>query len=296
MAAQAAHRASRVVLTTGRAAARFYTCNPPSFDGLSHPTRIRDWLHRVEYVMRACDIAREEWIVLAASLLEGNALIFWQALDEDEIAEIQWEDFCHMLKHQFLPQVMPSESAPQQSGETQSQVSVAVTYTQAREFIIQAERASMRSDEAVVAYIARVLTEVLAPNRTFNLSEDERCQILWRGLTEEYQRRLVPRSDQTLTQFIVEAKHCEHQLLEERTRPTVVRRDFPFSNTRIRRHDAETTTSRQRLRPEIEAADEPMAVRRRWTYVGTIGEEASGNPLSDPEEDSEEDPEEDPED
>ena len=153
----------------------------------------------------------------------------------------------------------------------------------------------MRSDEAVVAYIARVLTEVLAPNRTFNLSEDERCQILWRGLTEEYQRRLVPRSDQTLTQFIAEAKHCEHQLLEERTRPMVVRRDFPFSNTRIRRHDAEATTSQQRSRPEIEAADEPMAVRRRWTYVGTVGEEASGKPQSDPEEDSEEVPEEDPE-
>ena len=57
----------------------------------------------------------------------------------------------------------------------------------------------------------------------------------------------------------------------------------------------EATTSRQRLRPEIEAADEPMAVRQRWTYVGTIGEEASGNPQSDPEVDSEEDPEENPE-
>ena len=38
-----------------------------------------------------------------------------------------------------------------------------------------------------------------------------------------------------------------------------------------------------------------MAVRRRWTYVGTVGEEASGNPQSDPEEDSEEGLEEDPE-
>ena len=38
-----------------------------------------------------------------------------------------------------------------------------------------------------------------------------------------------------------------------------------------------------------------MAVRQRGTYVGTIGEEASGNPQSDPEEDSKEDPEEDPE-
>ena len=193
MAIEAAHRARRLILTTGRATAWFYTCNPPSFDGLSHPTRIRDWLHRVEYVMRACDIAQEEWIVLATSLLEGNALIFWQALDEDEIAEMQWEEFCHMLKHQFLPQVMPSESAPQLSGETQGQVSVTVTYTQAQEFIIQAERASMRSDEAVVAYIARVLTEVLAPNQIFNLREEERYQILWRGLTEKYQRRLVLR-------------------------------------------------------------------------------------------------------
>ena len=83
------------ILTTGQAAVRFYACRPSSFDGQPHPTRVRDWLHNIEYMMRVCDIASEEWVMLAASMLEGDARLFWEAFTEHEIASMSWEEFRH---------------------------------------------------------------------------------------------------------------------------------------------------------------------------------------------------------
>ena len=46
------------------------------YDGQAHPTKLQDWLHRIEYLMVACDIDESDWVILAAGQLESDARQF----------------------------------------------------------------------------------------------------------------------------------------------------------------------------------------------------------------------------
>jgi len=202
-----------------RAAFALYQCNPPIYDGQAHPTKLQDWLHRIEYLMVACDIDESDWVILAAGLLESDARQFWRGAVETRNAhEVPWGNFCSLLLAQFPPREVPVRMAPEVASTSQAQPHTGETeFKKMEKYIHKVDKFKMRPYDTVAIYADRFFSEIMT-DPTIQLKEQDACFILWRGLTEELQTMVFPRWEvtYTLTQFVEEVTKLEETLAIER--------------------------------------------------------------------------------
>ena len=76
---------------------------PENYDG-SKQRDLNTWLFQVQEHLNIIVIHMRGHVPYAASLLRGNATLWWHKLCESNNRPMIWNDFCHLLHEQFRPE------------------------------------------------------------------------------------------------------------------------------------------------------------------------------------------------
>ena len=151
-----------------------------------------------------------------------------------------------------------------------------VPYQQGREFVVRAESVLMLAGESVQTYVAQVYYEVFRFNTVFDLTDEDRGHILWNGLRREIRQRVRLPPGFTYAQFVDELQRCEAKMNQEEREAELRahwRREFPYTNTRVRHPDTVAVTSRHRLRRASEMEEHPVPDRRVRRHIVMMEQE-----------------------
>ena len=76
---------------------------PENYDG-SKGRDLDTWLFQVQEHLQLTVIPVRGHVPYAASLLRGNAALWWRELCEAHNRPTTWDDFCRLLREQFRPE------------------------------------------------------------------------------------------------------------------------------------------------------------------------------------------------
>ena len=99
---------SRAVRTDDDVVAnRFRKENPIRFGGGVEPEEAQRWIRHIEHVFSFVRPRDEDRVRLATRQLQGEALEWWQAVEDDVDRDVQglsWEDFLELFYEEFFPE------------------------------------------------------------------------------------------------------------------------------------------------------------------------------------------------